>query len=322
LNPRFKGLFQEFEGKPLMIILDTGALGNKKGTARSAFKIPFFKQTLALSETELDAFRRAQGPVDDSHFTIRWMSSQNQVTLHHELGYWSWMDGQLEPMVTYKDGKPEAITVTNAFFEPLGWTAPNTWGKRGGTTYIESFKFALKSKPQVIFLHQFNEFAGQTEGNGLGINHDIYLDEHSMEFSDDFEPVSLTAAGLRDKTGGWGFYYLNMTRALMDIFNEKDMNSTVMAANISEKTNQSIKINWSVIGKTPENYTVSLGEKVLFKDLTGVTCEIPVTELSKGPNTVTIKANGVNTRYRLSKTEMDLVSDTPLPVEVKLFVNL
>lgn len=322
LNPRFNGLFQEFEGKPLMIILDTGALGSKKGTAKSAFRVPFFKQTLAMSETELDAFRRAQGPVDDSHFTIRWMSSQNQVTLHHELGFWSWMDGSLEPMVTYKDGKAEAITVTNAFFEPLGWTAPNTWGKRGGTTYIESFKFALKSKPQVIFLHQFNEFAGQTEGHGLGENHDIYLDEHSMEFSDDFEPVSMTAAGLRDKTGGWGFYYLNMTKALMDIFNEKDMNSTVMAANISEKTNQSVKINWSVIGKIPENYTVSVGEKVLFKDLTEATCVIPVQELSKGANTVTIKANGVTTRYRLSKTEMDQVSDTPLPVEVKLSVNL
>ena len=322
LNPRFKGLFQEFEGKPLMIILDTGALGSKKGTAKSAFRVPFFKQTLAMSETELDAFRRAQGPVDDSHFTIRWMSSQNQVTLHHELGFWSWMDGSLEPMVTYKDGKAEAITVTNAFFEPLGWTAPNTWGKRGGTTYIESFKFALKSKPQVIFLHQFNEFAGQTPGNGLGENHDIYLDEHSMEFSDDFEPVSMTAAGLRDKTGGWGFYYLNMTRALMDIFNEKDMNSTVMAANISEKTNQSVKINWSVIGKMPENYSVSVGDKVLFKDLTEATCVIPVQELSKGLNTVTIKASGVTTRYKLSKTEMDQVSDTPLPVEVKLSVNL
>ena len=322
LNPRFKGLFQEFEGKPLMIILDTGALGSKKGTAKSAFRVPFFKQTLSMSETGLDAFRKAQGPVDDSHFTIRWMSSQNQVTLHHELGFWSWMDGSLEPMVTYKDGKAEAITVTNAFFEPLGWTAPNSYGKRGGTTYIESFKFALKSKPQVIFLHQFNEFAGQPEGHGLGENHDIYLDEHSMEFSDDFEPVSLTASGLRDKTGGWGFYYLNLTKALMDIFNEKDMNSTVMAANMSEKTNLAVKISWSVIGKTPENYTVSVGDKVLFKELTGVTCEIPVQELSKGPNTVTIKANGVTTRYKLSKTEMDPISDTPLPVEVKLSVNL
>jgi hypothetical protein len=100
------------------------------------------------------------------------------------------------------------------------------------------------------------------------------------------------------------------------------MNSTVMAANISEKTDQSVKITWSVIGKVPVNYTVSIGEKVLFKEFTGVTCEIPIKELSKGQNTVTISANGVNTRYKLSKTEMDQVSDTALPVEVKLSVNI
>ena len=77
-NPRFEGLFQEFEGKPLMVILDTGTVGNRRGTAESAFRIPFFKQTLALREAELDAYRTVQPPVDDSQFTIRWMSLANQ----------------------------------------------------------------------------------------------------------------------------------------------------------------------------------------------------------------------------------------------------
>jgi hypothetical protein len=322
LNPRFKGLFQKYDGKSLMLILDTGAIGDKRGTAKSALKVPFFKFTLALSEKELDAFRRAQGPVDDSHFTIRWVSSQNQVTRHHELGYWSWMDGQLEPMVTYKKGKPEAITVTPAFFGLLGWTAPEAYGKRGGTTYLESFKFALKSRPDVIFLHQFNEFAGQTEGHGMGENHDIYGDEYSMEFSDDFEPVSLTASGSRDITGGWGFYYLNMTRALMDIFNNKDKNSTLLAAYISKKSDKSIQITWAVAGELPKNYTLTVGDKVVLKDITGTSCEIPMGELSKGTNIVTITANDVHTHYGLSRTEFDEFSETPLPVSVKLTVSL
>jgi hypothetical protein len=322
LNPRFKGLFQKYDGKSLMLILDTGAVGDKRGTAKSAFTVPFFKQTLSLSESELDAFRRAQGPVDDSHFTIRWVSSQNQITRHHELGYWSWMDGQLEPLVTYSDGKAEAITVTPAFFEPLGWTAPNSYGKRGGTTYLESFKFALKSRPDVIFLHQFNEFAGQTEGHGLGVNHDIYLDEHSMEFSDDFEPVSLTASGSRDVTGGWGFYYLNLTRALMDIFNNKDKNSTLLAAYISKKTDQSVQITWAVAGETPKSYTLTVGDKAILKEITGTTCEIPLGELSKGINTVTITANDVHTHYGLSRTGFDEFSESDLPVSVKLTVKL
>ena len=322
LNPRFKDLFQDYDGKPLMIILDTGALGSKKGTAKSAFRVPFFEQTLAMKEQELDAFRKAQGPIDDSHFTTRYMSSQNQITRHHELGHWSWMDGQLEPMVTYFNGKPEAITVTPAFFEPLGWTAAKSYGRRGGTTYLESFKYALKSNPRVIFLHQFNEFAGQAEGHGLGKNHDIYLDEYSIELSDDFEPVSLTASGSRDRTGGWGFYYLNMTRALMDIFHNNDKNSTLLAASITEVSDKSIKLNWSVAGEMPKSFTVAIGDKVFFKEISGMTCEIPVQGLSKGIQTITITANDVHTHYALLKTEFDEIAEEPLPVIVNLTVRL
>jgi hypothetical protein len=275
-----------------------------------------------MSAQELDAFRKAQGPVDDSKFTIRYMSSQNQVTKHHELGYWSWMDGQLEPLVTYYKGKPEAITVTPAFFDTLGWTSANSYGRRGGTTYVESFNYAIRSKPRVIFLHQFNEFAGQPEGHGLGANHDIYLDEHSIELSDDFEPVSLTAPGSRDSGGGWGFYYLNMTRALMDIFRSKDHQSTLLAAYIEEVTAKSVKLKWSVSGETPKNYTISMAGKPILNEITGLTCEIPVGESVKGQQTITITANGAHTHYRLSKTELDEISENPLPAEVKLTIKL
>jgi len=322
LNPRFKGLFQDYDGKPLMIILDTGALGSKEGTAESAFRVPFFKQTLGMSEKELDAFRKVQVPIDDSHFTNRFMSSQNQITRHHELGFWSWMDGQLEPLVTYKDGKPEAITVTPAFFTPLGWTAPDSYGRRNGTTYIESFNYAIKARPRVIFLHQFNEFAGQPEGHGLGVNHDIYLDEYSIEFSDDFEPVSLTAAGFRDSSGGWGFYYLNLTRALMDVFHDKSGKSTVLAATVDEINNNSIKLSWSVAGEQPKSYTVKISNNIVFEGIDAKGCEIPVQGLSKGIHTITLTANDAHTYYPLSKTEFDDVAANPLPAEVILTVKL
>lgn len=322
LNPRFKGLFQDYDGKPLMIILDTGALGTKSGTAASAFRVPFFELSLSMTENELDAFRRAQGQIDVTHFTNRLMSSQNQLTRHHELGYWSWMDGQLQPLITYRDGKPESITVTPAFFGPLGWTADDSYGRRGGTTYLESFKYALKSKPRVIFLHQFNEFAGQAEGQGLGKKNDIYLDEHTIEFSDDFEPVSLTAAGFRDSNGGWGFYYLNLTRALMDIFNNKDQNSSLLAAYITKISDQFIKLQWSIAGKIPKSFDVSIDDKPLLKNIIGATCEIPVKGLSKGSHTITITANNVHTHYALSKIEFDEIMEKPLPVKVDLTVKL
>jgi hypothetical protein len=322
LNPRFKGLFQDYEGKPLMIILDTGALGSEKGSAESAFRVPFFKQTLGVTEQELDAFRKAQIPVDNSRFTNRFMSSQNQITHHHELGFWSWMDGQPEPLVTYKDGKPEAITVTPACFTPLGWTNPESYGRHNGTTYIESFNYAIKARPRVIFLHQFNEFAGQPAGHGLGENHNIYVDEYSIEYSDDFEPVSLTAAGFRDSSGGWGFYYLNLTRALMDVFRNKAKNSTVLAATIDEINKNSIKLLWSVAGVPAKSYTIKIDNKMVFEGVDVTGCEIPVEGLSKGIHTILLTANDAHTYYPLSKTEFDDVAANPLPSMVSLTVKL
>ena len=61
-------------------------------------------------------------------------------------------------------------------------------------------------------LHQFNEFTGQGS-HGYGPDKDIFVDSYSVEYSDDYEPVSLTAPGFRGDNGGWGFYYLNLTEA-------------------------------------------------------------------------------------------------------------
>ncbi len=107
-NPRFKGLWYEYDGKPLTVILDTGAMGVKEGKTETAFRVPFFKQTLGWTAEQIDDLRRRNPPVDSSRFTIRWMSSQNQLTGHDKLGYWSWMDGSLKPTVTYKGTWPNA----------------------------------------------------------------------------------------------------------------------------------------------------------------------------------------------------------------------
>ncbi|MHB8578236.1 MAG: glycoside hydrolase family 71/99 protein [Ignavibacteriaceae bacterium] len=326
LNPRFKGLFLVYNGKPLMIILDTGAIGNKKGTAESAFRIPFFKQTLGMSASELDSFRVAQGPIDDSHFTIRYMSSQNQLTRHNELGYWSWMDGQLKPIVTYYNGEPEAVTVTPSFFDLRvglsGWTAPDAYGRRDGTTYLETFKVALKYRPRVIFLHQFNEFAGETKGQGMGENKDIFGDEYSVELSDDIEPVSLTADGYRGDKGGWGFYYLNLTRALLDIFRGEAKGSTLLAVAPPEISESKIKLEWSVVGVTPKNFTVAIDGNMVLNEIRGTECEIPIDELVPGKHTITVTANGVSTHYALSEKELNDPSETPMPVSVSRIFKL
>ncbi len=316
LNPRFKGLFQIYDGKPLMIVLDTGIIGNKKGTTESAFRVPFFKETLALSKSKLDAFRAAQGPVNDTHFTIRFMSSQNQLTEHNQLGYWSWMDGQINPLVTYYNGKPEAITVTPSFFGAEGWTAHDAYGRLGGTTYIETFKDALKYRPRVIFLHQFNEFTGQSKGHGYGKNKDCFLDEYNVELSDDIEPVSLTAEGYRGDKGGWGFYYLNLTHALINIFRGDPKGTTILAVQAPKISRDYIKLKWSYIGVPPKSYSLSIDNIIVHKNLKKAKYEISAKDLTMGVHTLTIKANGVSTHYALSEKEFDVPTESSIPVSV------
>jgi hypothetical protein len=322
-TPRFSGLWQEMDGKPLVVVLDTGAVAHPDGTAESAFRIPFFKQTLGVSAEELDSLRvRNAGLVDDTHFTVRWMSSQNQTTRHHELGYWSWMDGVVDLPVTYRDGTAEAATVSTGFFHIKGWKSPDAYGRRGGATYIETFNAALKHRPRVILLHQFNEFAGQAEGHGYGPDRDIYVDSYSVELSDDIEPVSLTAIGYRGDAGGWGFYYLNLTQALINLYRQDLEECTIMGVSSplrnSIASGKKLHITWSVAGKVPESYSVLIDNTLVAENIKDTAFSVPLDNLYSGTHILTVTAKGAVTLYPLSWTEMDQRLSSAIPVSVNV----
>jgi hypothetical protein len=324
-NPRFEGLWQEFDGKPLIAVLDTGAVDHPAARAEAAFRIPFFKQTLEMNAKELDAFRAQQPPVDDSTFTVRWMSSQNDTTRHHELGYWSWMDGCSLPPVTYKEGMAEAATVSIAFFGALGWTDAAAHGRRGGATYLETFQAALQARPKVIFLHQFNEFTGQRDGHGMGPNHDIYVDTYNVEFSDDIEPVSLTAPGYRGE-GGWGFYYLNLTQALMALYRGEADDCTLLAVSTplrdSVVTGTHLNVTWTTLGAPIDHVTLAIDGLPMLQNVKGNAAELALDGLAPGRHVLTLFAADARTRYRLSWTALDdpLQEGIPVQVETPFFI--
>jgi len=308
-NPRFDGLFQDYDGKPLVVILDTAALAYTDGTSGSAYKIPFIEQTLDTTAEKLDKQRTENPvPVDESHFTVRWMSTQLQTTGHDKYGYWTWMDGVIKPVVTYRDGKAEAVTVTPSFFAGSGWKGKEAYGRKGGTTFIETFKVALESKPRFLMLHQFNEFAGQTEGSGYGPNKDIYVDSYNVELSDDLEPVSLTAPAYRGN-GGWGYYYLNLTQALLDLYRQKSPETTVIAvsnpADGEIVNSDRIYVKWSWAGKEPSGFTVSINGIVVAEHIKGSDKEIDLKKFSNGPLKLVVTAEGTTSRFNLSSTGED-----------------
>ncbi len=292
-NPRFKGLFLEYLGKPLLMI------HNGSGPRW-------------LRETN-------QPPVNDEHFTIRWQSSQHQINNHNELGYWSWMDGSLEQKVTYYEGKAECLTVSTAFFDGKGWLSEGSYGRRGGWTYVESFKGALKYRPRFIELHQFQEFAGQFEGNGYGPKHDHYVDSYSVEFSDDIEPVSLDAPGYRGE-GGWGFFYLNLTRALVDLYRQETPATTVVAigqpANGAVITDDEVEVVWTSVGKSAESFSIAVNGNKVAEDLEGTSAVIDLSGFEKGPLRLVLTAEGTQSRYVLSRKEESLPLSEPVSASV------
>jgi hypothetical protein len=282
-NPRFKGLFLEYLGKPLLIVFNGGGPSWLKTTK--------------------------QPPVDDRRFTIRWMSSQHQLGPHNESGYWSWMDGSLRQPVTLFQGKPEVLTVSTAFFDQGGWTAPSAFGRRGGWTYVESFRAALKHRPRFLQLHQFQEFAGGPEGSSP-----FYGDSYSVELSDDIEPVSLTAPAYRGD-GGWGFHFLNLTRALVDLYHQPTPETTVLAiarplrgAVISD---DKLPVQWTSLGKPPTGYTLSLNGKPVALGLSGTEATLDLSSLKDGPVVLRLTAEGAKARYALSY-DQEARAQTPL----------
>lgn len=84
-------LFIEYEGKPLVVVFDGTTADHSNWTHPG--------------------------------FTVRWMASQLQGNPGAvSRGYWSWMDGAIDPPITQHKGKPESVTVTPAYFAGLGWT--------------------------------------------------------------------------------------------------------------------------------------------------------------------------------------------------------
>jgi hypothetical protein len=294
-NPRFHDLFVEYLGKPLIMPL---AGSGPRGVAAASHP-----------------------PVDERFFTIRWNSAQQQVNRDNEAGFWSWMDGVLRQPVTCFDGKPEALTVSAGFFAGGGWLAPDAYGHRNGWTYVESFRTALEKRPRFIQLHQFQEYAGQPEGQGYGANHDIYVDSYSAELSDDIEPTSLTAPAYRG-AGGWGYLPLNLTRALVDLYRQKTPEATVVAIGSPLRAatvkGDRLTVEWTALGKQPEGFSVLINGRRVAQGLKGTRVTLSLHRVKTGPVRLRVVAEGTQMRYLPSWTEESLPLAKPVTAYAEL----
>jgi len=170
-------------------------------------------------------------------FALRFMASQLQgrPTLGTKEQYWSWMDGAPAPVIARRpDGSAEAATATSAYFAGAGWIGAGAAGHAGGATLVVTVlsiwadtgnqgpvcsegspgcdhSVATGPSPanlSFVLVNQWNEFAGQANGQGYGPNHDLYVDSYSAELTNDMEPTDLAACAYRRPNttcGGYGY---------------------------------------------------------------------------------------------------------------------
>ena len=255
-----------------------------------------------------DAALAKQGTADTTQFTLRW----EWVSVADRPGWWSWSDQYLAPTTAYFQGAAEAITVDAAFSTGKGWTDPASVGKRGGATWVQEFGTACATRPRFLVLHQFNEWGEQ----------------YDTERSDEFEPAALASLG-RGGTGvdggagpGWGFFYLNLARALVQVYHGGAPESTILTAanplQNSRVSGPSVTVAWRAIGKPVANYGVLLDGVVRAPEVRGNSYTLSLSGVPRGRHVVTVRANGALTRFPLSLTTDDEPTARPRPCAVSV----
>lgn len=287
-NPRYRGLWVRYRGKPLLLLFNGGG----------------------------PAVLTGQPPVSTAHFTVRWMASQLQANHLQTAGYWSWMDGSVHPVLTGHAGRPEALTVTPAFFGSGGWTGSQALGRLGGTTYLREFAVARRDRPRFLLINQFNEFAGQSRSAA------VHVDTYTEQLSDDIEPTSLSDCGYAS-CGGWGFYYLNLTRALVRMYHDPATpRSTLLAVGHPLRgapvCGPALTVDWRTLGAPPTGFRVSLDGHTVAPDTHGSTISVPLRGLARGAHTLTVQALGAASRYVLSRRHFGHVLAHRRPVLIRM----
>ncbi len=285
-NPHFAGLWLDYHKKPLIVIFNGGGPG-------------FLAGKLAAGEP----------PINTHDFTVRWMSSQLQYTHdthgHAIAGYWSWMDGSIRPIPTYYRGQCEALTITPAYFAAGGWLAPSARARDNGFTYVREFNTALHYRPHFLNICQWNEFAGQSIGHGYGPRHNQYVDCYNLHLNNDIEPTSLTACAYRG-CGGWGFYYLNLTRAFVHLYHQEHPRSTILAIGAPHRgqvvKTPRITVRWACVGKQPRSFTLQLDGRKIAGNINSAarTYTVLLSGLKPGRHELTLRANGAVSVFDLS----------------------
>ena len=118
--------------------------------------------------------------------------------------------------------------------------------------------------------------------------------------------------------GGWGYYYMNLSTALISLYRHETPDITVLALSSPFEPQvvkkPSLPLDWQMIGKAPSSYTVELDGKTVAENIQGEKYTLDLAHVKAGKHQVTLIANGAHTYFDLSPEKPAKRSSTPLPV--------
>jgi hypothetical protein len=146
----------------------------------------------------------------------------------------------------------------------------------------------------------------------------VYGNEYNAKLSDDLDPTLLDGCGFRG-CGGWGYYYLNLTKAPISLYRNETPDITVRALSgpavaHPEKSNH-LHHTWNYLGKISTGYSLKLDGRTVADKLTGDSFDLDLRNSPAGKHVVKLVANGVHTYVDLDPQRMTQKSQSPLPVE-------
>ena len=135
------------------------------------------------------------------------------------------------------------------------------------------------------------------------------------------EPTVLTACAYRG-CGGWGYYYYNLTRAIISLYRGATPGITVLAlsgpATTVDASIRTVDLRWAYLGKELTSFAVELDGKVVAPALTGSGYKLDLSQVKHGSHHVRLTAAGVYTNFSLDPSHATQHSTEKLPVQSEI----
>jgi hypothetical protein len=118
--------------------------------------------------------------------------------------------------------------------------------------------------------------------------------------------------------GGWGYYYLNLTKALISLYRGETPGITVMAlsgpSSPAVVKEDKLPLSWTAVGAAPTGFTLKLDGALVASGVHTEDYTLDLSGIAAGEHRVELTADGAYTYFDLAPEHLTERSKERLPV--------